>query len=224
MDWRFNTIWFEQLPADACISVDFGDKSVNRSSLQNANYILARGFKSKVADLTDFPAKNFVNFLNLDLANIRSFSGIGRLGKIKRLETHYCLKLESDVGLSEIGESLEWLHIKQSKKFSLGKELLALHNLRVLCLNTCSPLQDLEFLSLFPKLVDFRFVDTNVLSGDLTPILKHPTLCSVGFLNKKHYNIRDTEVDEHLKLRRKAAVAFAHKGIYETFRYLALGT
>jgi hypothetical protein len=61
------------------------------------------------------------------------------------------------------------------------------------------------------------------LSGDLRPILEHPTLCSVGFLNKRRYNLLDAEIEEHLEPRVRAVTKKAYKGDYETFRYVGLG-
>jgi hypothetical protein len=224
MDWRFNTIWHDQLPKGVFRFVDFSKTSKIDVGVLDNSYLFTERFKSKSATLSDFPAKGTVECFELSWANIRSFSGISHLGEVKRLEAHYCLKLENDTGLSEARNSLEWLHINQSKKFSPGKELSRLRNLKVLCLNSCGPLENLEFLHLFPRLLDFRFVDTNVVSGDLTPIMEHPTLCSVGFLNKRHYNIRDTEIHEHLGPRMIAATKKAYKGEFETYRYVALGT
>lgn len=205
MDWRFNTLLWDQLEEQSFRSVDFGNGSKSPCELAGARYVWARRFKSETASLDDLPAAETVTYLELGWANIKSFAGSSRFKGIKRLETHYCLELESDAGISELQNSLEWLHINRSKKFSPGAELMSLSNLRVLCLNSCGPLPDLEFLRNFPHLLDFRFVDANVLSGDLTPMLKHPSLCSVGFLNKRHYNLRDTEIDEHLRPRKIGA-------------------
>jgi hypothetical protein len=88
-------------------------------------------------------------------------------------------------------DKIEFLHINQSKKFKFTDELLELKKLKVLCINSCSPVDNLDFLKHFPNLIDFRFVDTNVLDGNLNPILEHPTIRTVGFLNKKHYNYKD---------------------------------
>ena len=224
MDWRYNTIWTEQLPEAEFATVNFNNRSEPPQNLTGKRYIAAAKFKSKSESLLDFPEVSGVDYLYIGSSNIKSFSGLSRIRDVRRLEAHYCLKLENDFGLSDLRNSLEWLHINQSKKFIPGKELFSLKKLRVLCLNVCGPLQDLEFLYNFPNLLDFRFVDTNVLSGDLTPLLRHPTLCSAGFLNKRHYNLKDTEVDEHLRPRWPAAIEKAHKGKYETYRYTSLDT
>ena len=222
VDWRCNTIWVDQLSEGLYRPLDFSDRTQAKLRFDGYSYVWARKFRSKSFDLEDFPADEAIQYLELELSNIHSFIGLSRFGRIKRLEAHYCLKLVSDDGLCGVKDSLEWLHINQSKKFSVGDELLSLHNLKVLCLNSCAPLADLEFLSAFPKLVDFRFVDTNVLSGDLTPIMKHPTLCSVGFLNKRHYNIKEKEADDHFSKKEMAAVEKVYKGQCETYRYIAL--
>lgn len=219
VDWRCNTIWFDKLAETEFISIDFREHPKGLARQLQQSYILTNRFKSRTANLEDFPADGTVKFLDLTWSNLHSFSGISRLGEIKRLETSYCLKLESDSGLSEVARSLEWLHINQSKKFTPSDDLFALSNLKVLCLNACAPLADLEFLYDFPNLLDFRFVDTNVISGDLTPLVQHPTLCSAGFLNKRHYNIKDVEVKQHLQARRNVAIEMVNNGHHQTFRY-----
>jgi hypothetical protein len=155
----------------------------------------------------------------MDWANILNFEGIDKIKKLKRLELHYCIKLENDKGLASLKDSLEFLHINQSKKFSATEELLQLTNLRVLCLNTCGPIASLDFLKHFPNLIDFRFVDTKVLSGDLTPILNHPTIRTVGFMNKKHYNFSDKEIKEKLDVKSDSFKEFVYKDEYLTYKY-----
>lgn len=96
---------------------------------------------------------------------------LGRIPFIKRLELIRCHKLESDSGLEDVAVSLRRLGINHSRRFKVGHDLRSLQNIEVLCLNSCGELEDLEFLHDFPRLIDFRFVDTNVRSGDLTPLL-----------------------------------------------------
>jgi hypothetical protein len=223
VDWRYNTIWFEQLSEGQMASINFDERPTDSSDISKSRYLIARSFKSNSRDFQDFPAIDSLLYLHLTLANATSFNGICKLSGLKRLELTHCLKLESDDGLEKLADSLEWLHINQSKKFSHADSLLKLTNLRVLCLNDCAPLPNLSFLSAFPNLVDFRFVGTNVVDGDLTPLLHHPTLCSVGFLDKRHFNFKSAKIEQLMHQRRAAATTFVHKGPYETFRYVALG-
>ena len=68
--------------------------------------------------------------------------------------------------------------------------------------------------------MDFRFVDTNILDGDLTPIIDHPSLKSVGFFNKRHYNNTTETINAILESKLKDEYKdFVYKGDYKTFKY-----
>jgi hypothetical protein len=224
MDWRFNTVWFDQIPEERVElnTAEWLEKVNERSS--ETEYVVTSNFKATRNNLEDLHDNNSLLYLELNKSNINSFLGVSKLKALKRLELHYCLKLTSDDGLGELKNSLEWLHISQSKKFCFGKNLLGLSKLKVLCLNNCGALPDLSFLGAFPNLVDFRFVGTHIESGDLTPLLNHPNLCSTGFLDKRHYNLKSAEIARHLAPKKSASITLARKGQYETFRHLAIGT
>ncbi len=61
-----------------------------------------------------------------------------------------------------------------------------------------------------------------MLDGDLSPILDHPTIRSVGFLNKRHYNITEDKMDALLKDKNggEELQTVIKYGKYETFRYI----
>jgi hypothetical protein len=139
---------------------------------------------------------------------------------LKRLELHYCTKLQNDNGIAQLSGSLQHLHINQSKRFVFNDDLLQLTNLRVLCLNSCGSIDNLSFLKFFPRLIDFRFVDTNILDGNLIPIIEHPTIRNVGFQNKRHYNLKDIQLNNELLLKGNVEYRdFAYKENFQTFRY-----
>ena len=70
----------------------------------------------------------------------------------------------------------------------------------------------------FPRLLDFRFVDTNVRSGDLSPLIAHQTLRSVGFMDKRHYNMTAAEVDRAFESKSNLTFQeFVSKGQWQTF-------
>jgi len=220
MDWRFNTIWFEQLNQDKFHKQDYKENKITGDSFAVSEYAILWHLKHKNLPFDNLPINDKLLYLELNWANIKNFQGIKKFKSLKRLELHYCTKLENDSGLKEVKNQLEFLHINQSKKFKFSDELLQLKNLRVLCLNACGPIDNLNFLSKFPNLIDFRFVDTNIVNGDLTPILEHPTIRSVGFLNKRHYNYNDEKLKDELKSKStKEFKHFVDKGQFQTFRY-----
>ncbi|PZD93131.1 hypothetical protein DNH61_24680 [Paenibacillus sambharensis] len=197
--WRQNTIWFEQIPNDQFIQLDLKKEKLTNHNIQDIEYLALWYHKNKTRDLSNIPASSRLLYLELNWSNIHNLNAIDRYSNLKRLELHYCTKLQNDSGLSNISKTLEHLHINQSKKLEISVELLSLKNLRVLCLNDCGQLENLTFLKEFPNLIDFRFVNTSVLDGDLVPIVEHPTLRTVGYLNKRHYNIRENELESKLK-------------------------
>jgi hypothetical protein len=222
MDWRFNTIWFEQLEQDKVFQQDFKEKTIatENKDFGNSEYAIIWHLKEKLNSFDNLLQSDKLLYLELNWANIKNFDGIEKFPNLKRLELHYCTKLENDKGLSQLNDNLEFLHINLSKKFKFSDELLKLKKLKVLCLNACGSLDNLEFLNNFPNLIDFRFVDTNILDGNLNQILEHPTIRTVGFLDKRHYNYKSEKIK--LELENKFANDYktiVHKGQYLTFRY-----
>jgi hypothetical protein len=223
MDWTYNTISKEELPSGKCGLVEYRGNTAITSATAGATYITLHKFKTKAQGFREVSGVSSAEYLEVNFSNITSFLAISKLGKIKRLELCWCLKLESDAGLSGIKDHIEWLHIDTSRRFQPKKDLFELHNLRVLALNACGPLDNLRFLKLMPNLLDFRFVDTNVLDGDLKPLLEHPSLVNAGFLDKRHYNIKSSEIEAHFRENNTRAREYAHKGEFSTWRYKAFG-
>jgi hypothetical protein len=222
MDWTHNTFWVDQFPPGTYRDVQMrpGQKAVEGDD--GCPYLNLCGFKPKTHTLRDLTGAGPLISLELVHSNIHNFEGISRLGALKRLEAHYCVKLGDAAGILEIKDSLEWLHINQATKFRLT-DVAKLTDLKVLCLNKCGPLESLAFLHQMPHLLDFRFVGTNVLDGDLTPLLEHPSLVSVGFLDKRHYNLRAKEVKAHFADRAEEAKVYVHRGEFRIFRYRGMG-
>ncbi len=220
MDWRFNTIWFEQINPEAITNWDFKVKREDNLNFENIQYAILWYFKYKGISFDLLPESKRLLYLEMNWANFKDLNGIEKFKNLKRLELHYCTKLENDFGISSLKNTLEFLHINQSKKFQPMFEFNELKNLKVLRLNSCGTLENLDFLNHFPNLIDFRFIDTTILNGDLNPILEHPSIRSVGFSNKRHYNYKDTYITKELNLKRPEEFKeYVHKGEYSTFKY-----
>ncbi|MFC1224119.1 hypothetical protein ACFE6N_09940 [Pedobacter sp. BG31] len=222
MDWRFNSIWWEQLEQETIFRKNFKEPHtwIADNNLSNSEYAIIWHLKEKLSSFGNLTESDKLLYLELNLANIKNFIGIEKFSNLKRLELHYCTKLASDTGLMALKDSLEFLHINRSKKFVPTEELLSLKKIKVLCLNECGDIDNLNFLSNFPELIDFRFVNTNILDGNLQPILDHPTIRSAGFLNKRHYNYKNEEIDSLLEDKfADDNKIYVYKGEYWTFRY-----
>lgn len=150
----------------------------------------------------DVPAR--LTYLHLLSSNARNI-GVMPPG-LRRLELHRCLKLETAQGLAESCPGLRHFRLDLSKKFRDLPELLKLRELEVLCLNGCGDLPNLRFLAAFPNLRDFRFVDTNVIDGDLSPLLSLPKLESIGTMDKRHYSHTTAEILATIAAKPRIAV------------------
>jgi hypothetical protein len=202
VDWKYNTIWFDQIKPAAQLTWHFDKRNHGPLSLKNERYLTTWSFKRKgECSFEALPASPKLLYLQLNRANVADFRAIERFPSLKRLELHHCLKLESDRGIAVLRNSLEILHINLSRKLHAVEEIAQLSGLKVLRLNDCGPLASIKFIMHFPNLLDFSFVNTNIVDGDLSPILEHPTLKSVGFLNKRHYNYTSEKIDDILRLR-----------------------
>ena len=192
--WRYNTICFEDIPENEFLNVNLKESKAAHFSNMEIEYLIAWYHKTKMGSPFSITKPAILKYLELNCSNTNDFEGIEKCIGLKRLELHYCIKLLNDRGISSVADTLVHLHINQSKKFRITDEIMKLKNLRVLCLNSCGEIDDLSFLNAFPKLIDFRFVDTKVINGDLSPIVNHPTIRSAGYMNMRNYNINDIEM------------------------------
>ncbi len=220
MDWRFNTIWFDQILESNIFHCNYKDKLLSQNKFEDVEYAMTYYYKYKGLAFDKLPPSDRLLYLDMSFANIKDLGGINKFKSLKRLELHYCVKLENDKGIGQLSNNLAFLHINVSKKFKFTDELLRLKKLRVLCLNGCGSLDSLDILNNFPNLIEFRFVDTNVLDGNLKPILEHPTIRTVGFLNKRHYNYSDDKIKSELENKFSDNYkTIVYKGEYLTYRY-----
>lgn len=219
MDWRYNTIWFDEIEEKKQLILDCKERSINLFDFANLEYAMIWHFQHKGISFEILPKSNALLYLELNWANIQDLNGIAKYENLKRLDLHYCVKLQNVFGLSSLKNTIEYLHINQSKKFAITEELCQLKKLKVLCLNSCGAIENLQFLEHFPDLIDFRFVDTNILDGDLTPILRHSSIRTVSFTNKRHYNFKDNQIKLELDKLSEPYEDWVSKGDYKTFKY-----
>lgn len=131
--------------------------------------------------------------LHLVQGSLRSLDGAERFTSLTRVDLAYMPKLASVGALRHL--PVEFLSIQNCPNIEDLAALAQCPRLRALRLNTCGTLPSLKFLNDFPRLEEFRFVDTNVLDGDLTPLLR---LKSIGSMSKRHYRPSVEEVKRRI--------------------------
>src|SRR5262245_23817074 len=85
MDWTYNTLWTDQLPANTYRSVDLKVGQTKVEDATNYPYVVLNGFKPRPHSLTDLVGIASAQYLELIHSNIQTFNGISRLGGLKGL-------------------------------------------------------------------------------------------------------------------------------------------
>lgn len=226
MDWRYNTIWFEQIEPYKVTTIKHPDRQIPKD-LGCLEYLILWHYKPPARSLVGLPMSRELRYLEYNLGSLRDLSGIGRFSNLRRLEIHRC-RIDSIDGIDEVNEPLEHLHISHAPKVDLSRSHAALKNLRILRLANCAELEDLNFLMELPHLIEFRFVGTKVRSGDLSPILKHPNLRDIASQDSRSYKLKISDVQEEI-LRTKGSIqteiVYKEQTVpipmrCETFRYI----
>lgn len=150
-----------------------------------------RGYCPKDKTLKSLPAFKNVETLEITLGNLESLEGIKNLKKLSHASFFYLKQLQSVGALTRT--RVKYLLLDVCKKIADVESLVDCHDLEVLRLCDCGKLRSLQFIRRFRKLVEFRFVNTIVEDGDLTPLLQ---LKSVGFLKRRGYSHTPEEIDE----------------------------
>lgn len=157
-------------------------------------------YRPKSKNLTELAELPALEELSLVQGPLRSIEGVGRFARLTRLELAYLTKLDSVAAIEELsGGRLEVLDCDVCKKIGDHASVVRVPSLRVVKFNECGEIPSISFLDDMPQLEEFRFVDTNVIDGDLRPLLR---LKSVGFFNKKHYSHTYEQVDAVIRAAR----------------------
>jgi hypothetical protein len=64
-------------------------------------------------------------------------------------------------------------------------------------------LENIQFIELMPNLKWLNLVDTNVIDGDMSLLLHHPSLEFAVFTSKKHFSHTEAQVRAVLKAKKE---------------------
>lgn len=125
--------------------------------------------------------------LNAPVENVR---GLGTLKNLRSLRLANLKRLTSLAGIEQLS-NLEELEIHTCRAISSIDQVGSLSRLRKLNLNNDGDIKSLKPLEGLPRLESVIFYEsTNVLDGDLTPLLSGKHLSRVSFQNRRHYSHR----------------------------------
>jgi hypothetical protein len=171
---------------------------------QSIRRLALRKYQPSTKDLSQLPVLNKLEALTLTQCNLTSLTGLCQFPSLISLDMAYMRSLSDISALAECGPKLEALLLMNCPK--IGYDLLpALTSLKKLHIHSCPALASIRFLKNLDQLEEFRFVDTDVLDGDFTPLLQLDRLKSVGFTDKRHFSHKYDEIEAMLKLRTERA-------------------
>ncbi|MDI1254601.1 MAG: hypothetical protein PSV16_00745 [Flavobacterium sp.] len=129
--------------------------------------------------------------LKLFNANLENLSGIFSLRQIIHLRLTNLKKIESIEGIENIRDSLEELEIQRCKGICGIDEIFKLKRFLLLDSGEIESIKGIENLT---ELKEFLFYEsTNILDGDLSPLLKLDKLINLSFQNRRHYSNKREE-------------------------------
>jgi hypothetical protein len=144
---------------------------------------------------TLIPLSRLENLESLAVLNapIESLDGIASLIKLRSLRLANLKKLQSLAGIENLTK-LEELEVHTCKKIASIKEIAALFNLRRLHLNNDGDIASLKPLNAIEHLESVIFYEsTNIVDGDLSPLIRQANLSHVSFKNRRHYSHKREE-------------------------------
>lgn len=139
-----------------------------------------------------------------DRPRLESLEGVEAFGTLRHLSIQGGTKLAdiSALGGSSTLRSLRVLTLETCRKISTLESLTEGVNLRFLNMGNCGELDSLAPVSGMQNLESlYLYESTNILDGDLSPLLMLPNLIDLRLMNRRHYTPQAPEVNRLLEAR-----------------------
>jgi|GEM_PF-986228 len=146
-------------------------------------FLLLGSFSEKT--LLSLPCYTQLAWLSICGGSIVSLDGLERFKNLRIYEHRLGKKLHDISKLVEL-PNLKELELNLCKNIEIEDIFERCKKLKILKYLGCADLPSLAFIKKMKRIEDFRFGGTNILDGDLTPLLQ---LKDFGFYpNKRHYS------------------------------------
>lgn len=184
------------------LDISFDWKTANKDNVDftDCQTLTVWHYNTKEHNFKSLP--DIVNLKNLVIisSNIETLSGIEKYPHLESLDLSYVTKLSS-IEHIQYAKLLRLLSIFNAKKINNYSAIGTLKNVETLRICDSGNIQDINFISDMNKLKSFSFAGSNVVDGNLYPILNHePMLEFIGFNNKRHYSHSWENVCKQLNL------------------------
>jgi hypothetical protein len=181
----------------------WNSKLKNLSSCNSLHTISLSKYNPINKDIREFSYLSKLEELEINQSTIECLKGVEKIANLRSLEVSYMPRLQDISSISGLKCSLEKLRFRNCKKVASFEVIDELEHLKELGINNCGDVTSIKFIEYLKRLEHFSFVNTNVVNGDLSPCLKLKNLRHVGFLDKRHYSHKLSEIEANLKSRSK---------------------
>lgn len=149
-------------------------------------------FVNRYKGRSSLPFAGLINLESLAISNapIRNLDGLRGLSKLRSLRLAGLQKLASLAGLETLTK-LEDLDVNTCRAVRSIDEVSSLVLLRKLSLANDGDIESLKPLDKLRGLESVVFYEsTNIVDGDLSPLVRQKSLTRVAFMNRRHYSHR----------------------------------
>lgn len=177
---------FSEFPNLIECSLEWRPKAMSLFDRISLKKLFLKGFLG--ADAEPFGKLRNLESLAILGSGIQDLKGLRPLIKLRSFRLGDMRKLSSLKGIESL-ELLEKLEINTCRGIGSVEEISNLSNLRELYLDNMGDIQSLKPVASLKRLQRLTFIEsTNILDGDLSPLLHLPALEIIAFQNRKHYS------------------------------------
>lgn len=154
-------------------------------------------------DIDELPVAPNLKVLALLRSCIKTLDRIDKYGHLEKLVITFGKYLTA-VGSLAHCHHLKIFELDGCKNINdLQETLSKCSRLERLVLMKVSALENIQFVERMPNLKWLNLMDTNVVDGDMSPLLRHPSLEYAVFTSKKHFSHTEAQVRAALQAKKK---------------------
>lgn len=193
------SVWhdFSRFPQLTVLTAGYGQSFNGLAACRALDTLKLRHVNAVTGDLSDLLAHGQLRQLALVDGQIQSLSGIEKIAQLECVELSYMNNLTDLNGLLSLAK-LQSLELYSNANAVSVDVIRLLLNLRVLKIFEGGDIANLRFIQDLPELEELSFVSTDIIDGDMSPLMQHPTLRRVSFLDKSHYCHQFSDINAHL--------------------------
>lgn len=179
-------IRFSAFPLLQECALEWRTKATSLFECKTLKSLFINGYKG--SDVEPFASLTELESLAILNAPVKNLYGLRGLTKLRSLRLAELKRLQSLAGIEQL-QNLEELDIHTCPGISSIEEVGSLLRLRKFYLNNDGNIESLKPLEKLDRLESVLFYEsTNIVDGDLSPLMKQKNLKRISFRNRRHYS------------------------------------